>query len=371
MCPGTWVLGFVRIAITGATGNVGTTLLRTLVHAGHDVVGIARRTPRRDAAMPVDSDSYSEPGRIEWRSIDLVRDPEPALREAFRGADAVVHLAWAFQPTHDQPYLERLDIGGTAKVLSAAAEVGIGHLLHMSSLGAYSPGEGSASEEWPVEGVPTSWYSRHKAAAEQLLDDFEAEHTGTLVTRMRPVLIGRQSAVSGVLRYVLPAAVPSGAIRLLKLLPLDRAFRLQLVHTSDVADAYLRAIEERVPGPFNLAAPPVLTPADIAAALGARPVHLPFSVLRAAADLSWHAHVQPVDAGWLDMAWQLPQLDASRARDVLGWTPRLDAKEVLREVVSGIRERSYDHTPILRRRTVRNGLRIALTGQPVAHRRQP
>ena len=54
----------------------------------------------------------------------------PTLRAAFRGADAVVHLAWAFQPSHDQRYLEALGVGGTGRVLQAVAEEHVPHLVH-------------------------------------------------------------------------------------------------------------------------------------------------------------------------------------------------------------------------------------------------
>lgn len=358
----------MRIAITGATGNVGLALTRALTGAGHEVVGLARRPPRRSPGVGT-SIAYAE--GVEWHHVDLTRAPGSALRRSFRGADAVVHLAWGFQPTHDEAYLERLALGGTREVLDAVADVGVRHVLHMSSLGAYSAGEGMAAEDHPTGGVPSSAYSRHKAAAERLLDDFVADRPDTLVTRMRPSLIGQREAVSGMLRYLLPAAVPRGAVRLAKVLPLDRALRLQLVHADDVADAYLRAIEARAAGPFNLAASPVLTPADVAAALGARHLHVPFRILRTAADLSWRAHLQGVDAGWLDMAWQLPQLDSTRAAVHLGWQPRKDAHAVLREVVAGVRDGAYADTPILRRRTVADGLTKAFTGRPVAHRRRP
>ena len=96
----------------------------------------------------------------------------PVLRDAFAGADAVVHLAWGFQPSHDLAYLEELGVGGTRRVLEAVTAASVPHLVHMSSLGAYSPRQGDhpVDESWARDGVPTSPYSQHKAAAERLLD---------------------------------------------------------------------------------------------------------------------------------------------------------------------------------------------------------
>lgn len=349
----------MRIVVVGASGNVGTALLREL--AEHDLVGLARRPPE-PAAFP----------GVTWHSVDLTGDVDRELETAFAGADAVVHLAWGFQPTHDEAYLERLALGGTSQVLAAAARARVPHVLHMSSLGAYSPGRDDlADETYPTEGVPTSPYSRHKAAAERILDDFETEHPDVVVTRMRPSLIAQRTAASGLLRYVVPAAVPAEALRLARVLPLDRDFRIQLTHADDVAAAFRLAIEQRAHGAFNLAAEPVLWPADIAAALGARHVHVPITVLRRAADLSWRAHLQQVDVGWLDMAWQLPLLDATRARTELGWTPRHDARAVLQEVVDALREGAHGSTPALRQRTVREGVAKALSGAGVSLRRRP
>ena len=97
-------------------------------------------------------------------------------------------------------------------------------------------------------------------------------------------------------------------------LPVDGRLRLQLVHADDVATAIRLAVEQRRPGAFNLAADGVLRVEDLAEALHARHVPVPLGVLRRLADLSWRAHLQQVDVGWLDMAYGAPLLDSTRAR---------------------------------------------------------
>ena len=95
-----------------------------------------------------------------------------------RGADAVVHLAWGFQPSHREDYLQELGVGGTRRVVEAATAAGVEHLVHMSSVGAYSPkrDDEPVDESWPTGGVRTSMYSRHKSAAERLLDTSRPRH---------------------------------------------------------------------------------------------------------------------------------------------------------------------------------------------------
>ncbi|WP_425554412.1 NAD-dependent epimerase/dehydratase family protein [Kribbella sancticallisti] len=120
----------MRVVITGASGNVGSALTRRLRAAGeYDIIAVARRVPDQ-AAM----------GRSRWVSIDLSsRDCENQLRQVVRGADAEVHLAWAFQPSHQVRYLEAVGVGGTQRVLDACTSTGVGQVVHTSSVGAYSP----------------------------------------------------------------------------------------------------------------------------------------------------------------------------------------------------------------------------------------
>jgi len=355
----------MRIVITGASGNVGSALLRRLASSGeHELVGVARRLP--DQAPPFDA--------ATWHALDLTSEGcVGPLTEVVEGADAVVHLAWGFQPTHDEAHLRELALGGTRRVLGAVAAAGVPHLVHMSSIGAYSPrrDDHPVAEDWPTRGVPSSMYSRHKAAAERLLDDFEATQPDVTVSRMRPGIIGQRDAGSSLLRYGLPGLVPASVLRHVPVLPLDRRLRLPMVHADDVADAFVRVLQQRAGGAFNLAAPPLITVDDLGSALEARPVHVPAGLLRAVVLASWRARLQPVDPGWLDMAYSVPALDTGRAARVLGWEPRTDALTVLRETLAGMSSAQAGSSPVLRRRNVPAAVGRALSRGPVGHRHEP
>jgi nucleoside-diphosphate-sugar epimerase len=352
----------MRIVITGASGNVGSALLRRLTADGsHELVGVVRRPP--GPGTPYDD--------VEWTTVDLSHDDAGTLTAAFAGADAVVHLAWGFQPSHREDYLEALGVGGTRRVIGAATAAGVPHLVHMSSVGAYAPKRDDApvDEAWPTDGVPTSMYSRHKAAAERLLDRLERDAPGMVVTRMRPGIVGQRGAGSALLRYGLPALVPSAVLRHVPALPLDTGLAIPMVHADDVAEAIATVLEGLVPGPFNLAAPSPVTAADIAAVLGARLVHVPSGVLRAAMSASWHARLQPVDPGWLDMGYAVPLLDTTRAETELGWSASLDGPAVLAETLDGMQDAASSTTPVLRPRTVAGAVGRAVRRGPVSSRR--
>ena len=355
----------MKIVITGATGNLGTALIRVLsADHQHEIVGLARRTP----------ESREWAAQVTWRSVDLTsRASGEVLRDAFRGADAVVHLAWGFQPSHDIDYLEELGVGGTRRVLAAAVAEGVPHLVHMSSVGAYSPkaDDRPVDEDWPTDGVPGSPYSAHKALAERLLDSHEAVGGLPQVTRMRPGIVGQRSAGSALLRYGVPGFVPARAIGLVPVLPLDPALAIPMVHADDVADAISRALSRKAFGAFNLAAEPVIRPEQMGAALGARVVNVPSRVLRAVMNATWRAHVQKLDPGWLDLAMAVPLMDTGRARTLLGWLPTADAETVLAETVAGMQEGSSLSTPVLRRRTVLGSLGDLVRHGPISRRPRP
>lgn len=336
-----------RIVITGASGNVGTALLRRLVQDGrdYDIVGVSRREPPPDGVYAC----------ADWHQVDLAEPGvEIQLQRIFRGAACVVHLAWGFQPTRNTRYLDAVAINGSSAVLSAAHNAKVPHLVHMSSVGTYAPGRYGerVNETWSTAGIKSSAYSRAKSAVEKMLDGYEQRNPdGVGITRMRPGFIGQRDAAMGLRRYILPAYINPRWVRWLRVLPLDRGLVIPMVHADDVADACVRAVERCALGPFNLAAEPPVHREDIARALRAWPVHVPAALLGLLADASWRTRLQPIDRGWLDMMFSVPLIDTQRARTLLDWSPRWGSAELLAEVVDGFRHRSDTPSPVLDSRT--------------------
>jgi len=328
----------MRVVVTGASGNVGTSLLRALdgEAAVTSVLGLARRRPELELA------------KTTWATADVAADD---LTGHFRGADGVVHLAWLIQPSHDPFAMWRTNVVGTERVLAAASQAGVGAVVCASSVGAYSPGpkDRRVDEAWPTHGVTTSSYSRDKAYQERLLDLFERDHPQVRVVRLRPALTFKKEAASEIRRYFLGPLVPGSLARAdaIPVVPRVKRLRTQAVHADDVAQAYRLAVVGDARGPFNLAVDPVLDADALAAILQARPVGVPTALLKAGAAATWRLHLQPVSPGWLDLALQSPLLDAGRARAELGWRPRRNATETLQELLAGLREGAGAPTPPL------------------------
>ncbi|MFF2833812.1 NAD-dependent epimerase/dehydratase family protein [Cellulosimicrobium cellulans] len=344
----------MRVVVVGASGNVGTAVLRRLAAEPvvTSLVAVARRVPRADGSSTV----LAPHDAATWRYADVAAaDADERLDAAFAGADVVVHLAWAIQPSHDRKRLRRVNVEGTRRVVEAAQRAGVAHVVAASSVGAYSPAPyaGDArdvpvNEGWPVEGVPGSSYSEDKAAVESLLDEVD-RHSGIVVSRVRSALVFQRDAASEIARYFL-GPLGTRALRRAPLptVPLPDGLRLQVVHAEDVAEAYARIVVGRHPGPFNVAHPTVLTPQDVADVVADGSLRtVPYGTARTAVAAAWRARLVPVGEGWLDMAMRVPVLDTSLAGELLRWHPAHGAKDTLAELVDGIRDGAGTSTPPL------------------------
>ena len=328
----------MRVVIVGASGNVGTSLIRSL--AGEErvesILALARRIPKWKAP------------KTEWAAVDVAVSD---LASHFSGADAVVHLAWLIQPSRDLATLYAANVRGTERILDAIVEAKVPALCYASSVGAYSSGpkDRAVAEDWPTGGISSSFYSRHKAEVEGVLDRFQKDVPATRVVRMRPGLIFKGEAASEIRRLFAGPFMPSFLAdrRLIPVAPRIDGLRFQAVHSRDVGEAFRLALLGEPRGAFNLAADPPLGPDELGELLGARQVPIPRTVARTLTDLTWRVHLQPSEPGWLDMALAVPLMDVSRARTELGWAPRHTALEALQELLEGLRRGRGMPTPPL------------------------
>ncbi|MGW0563888.1 NAD-dependent epimerase/dehydratase family protein [Streptomyces sp. NPDC003016] len=333
----------LRVVVTGATGNVGTSVVRALAEDPQvaSVLGIARRVP--ELTVP----------RTEWAAVDLgQKEAGDRLVGHFAGADAVVHLAWRFQPTHDPVLTWQTNVLGSLRVFDAVVTAGVPALVHASSVGAYAPGPKEApgvDESWPTHGWPDAAYCREKSYLERVLDTFEHEHPHVRVVRMRPAFLFKEASASEQRRIFAGRFLPGPLVRpeLLPWVPDLEGLVLQALHTDDAAQAYRQAVVREVDGAFNLAADPVIDARVLGELLEARVVRVPVRVVRTALAAAWSAHLAPASPHLFDAVLRLPVLDASRARRELGWQPSRTSVDAIREFLDGVRKGSGERTPPL------------------------
>jgi UDP-glucose 4-epimerase len=347
----------MRVVVFGASGNAGTSVLETLAREDrvHEVVGVARRVPK--GSFP----------KVSWHPADI-SDPNTDLADLMRNADCVVHLAWLIQPSRDEAITHATNVEGSQRVFDAVARAGVPALVYASSVGAYAPGpkDQAVDESWPTTGISSSFYSRHKAAVERILDSFESANPDVRVVRLRPGLIFKREAATGIRRLFAGPFLPSWLVRrsLIPVVPSHPRLAFQAVHSLDVGDAYrLAIVRDDAHGPFNVAAEPVLDPPELGRILGARPVPVSAKLLRLGADLTWRARLQPTSPGWVDMGLGVPIMDITRAHTELGWTPQRTAADALLDLLDGMRDGAGCETPPLSPQTTAPArVREVLTG---------
>jgi len=334
--------------VTGATGNVGTAVVRELLEetAVEQVVAVARRRPAGWPELASD--------RVSWQAADVATDDLVAV---FREADAVVHLAWLFQPQRDPDTTWVANVVGSKRVMSAAAEAGVGTLVVASSVGAYSPRESldPVEESYPTDGVPTAPYSREKAYVERLLDGFEAAHPEMRVARLRPAFIFQRESATEQRRLFGGPFVPERLVTRLRVpvLPDPGAdgdwggLHFQALHAGDVARAYRLAVTRPVTGAFNIAADPVIDLELLAEVYGVRRIRVPYRPVRALVGAAWHARLVPVAPAMLDLVTSMPVMSTRRAREELGWHAEVDGVAAIRELLAGLRHGDDKPTPPL------------------------
>jgi UDP-glucose 4-epimerase len=328
----------MKVVVTGATGNVGTGVIRALAAepAVDEIVALARRVPLTE--LPGARFVFAD-----VTTADLV--------PIFAGADAVVHLAWLIQPGRNESVTAHVNLGGSHRVFEAVVAAKVPALVYASSVGAYSEGpkDRAVDESWPTGGTPTSFYARHKATLERELDQLEAEQPQLRIVRLRPGLIFQRSAATEIRRLFAGPLLPRTLLRsrLVPIVPDVARLRFQAVHADDVGDAYRRAILSDARGAFNIAAEPSIGTGELAEMLHARAVRVAPAVLRGAAAATFALRLQPVEPGWLDMALAVPLMSTARARAELGWSATRSATEVLTEVMDGMREGADAPTPPL------------------------
>jgi UDP-glucose 4-epimerase len=326
----------VRVVVTGATGNVGTGVVEALAadESVTEVVGVARRLPEQG------------PAKTRYVDADIAEDD---LLPHLRGADVLVHLAWMFQPTHSPEVTWRSNVVGSARVFEAAAAAGVGAVVHASSVGAYSPGDGFVDESWPTHSLPTAGYGREKAYVERVLDAFEVDHRGIRVVRLRPAFIFQRSSASEQRRIFAGPFVPTSLLKRgrLPVVPWPSGLRFQALHTRDAAEAYRLAVTTEARGSYNVAADPVIDDKVVGDLLGARTVAVPRKAAHAAMAALWQLHVLPAEPALLDLVLSIPLLDTTRIRTELGWEPTVSAVDAMRDVLQGMVDHAGGETPTL------------------------
>jgi UDP-glucose 4-epimerase len=328
----------LTVAITGPTGDIGRSLLRSLERS---------REIRRIVAMARREFDPAAQGlkKTEYRRGDVL--DADALAALFEGADVVIHLAFIIMGGRQET--ERINLEGSRNVFAAAVKAGAKRLVYASSVAAYgfhSDNPDLLTEDVSPRGTDRHYYSAQKAALEGVLDEV-VEGTSVDAYVFRPCIVAGPDALlllENIPYITLSERVPGPVLRALEFMPAlkpvlpDPGVPFQLVHHDDVATAFRAAALGRgTPGVYNLAGDGSLTMSDLADALGWYSVPLPDFALGAAAEAVARLPFVPAEAQWIESFRSPVLMDTAKARRELRWRPKHDARTTLQEMVDAAR----------------------------------
>jgi nucleoside-diphosphate-sugar epimerase len=330
----------LTVAVTGPTGDLGLSIVDALERsrAVKRIVGMARR--------PFDP---AERGwrKTEYRQGDVT--DTAGVRSLVKGADVVVHLAFAILDASDST--RELNVDGSRRVFEEAVKAGAERICYASSVAAYGFHDENPdwlTEEIPARGSPEHPYSKQKAEVEQVLAATLLNRRRTIAYVFRPCIVAGPEArtmLQEIPYFRLGEAMPDVVVRLLGSLPAlkpvipDPGARFQLVHSDDVARAFVagaRGVGE--PGPYNLAAGGTLTFSHLAAALGWYSVPIPKLAVEASAEIATRLPLTPDSVAWLHSVRKPVLMKTDRARKLLKWRPQHTARRTLEAMVRAQRE---------------------------------
>jgi UDP-glucose 4-epimerase len=299
------------VAVIGAAGAVGQALLERLDAdpAVSRIIGVDLDEP----AMPV--------AKLEFRTAD-VRDRLLAL--SLEGADVVVHLGLADDPTADEDTQFANNVHGTRNVLEAVAKVGAGRLVHLSGAsvyGAHADNPLPLPDGAPLRANPDYPPAYHKLLAEELVEEFAEEHPSTRVVVLRPATV-----IGPGVDHLLARHLESPRL----LLVAEHEPPLQFVHVDDLASALQLAVTGDLSGAYNVAADGWLACDELATVLGRRRFFVPETVAFSLTRAVWSKGLGGIPPGGLHFLMHPHVVSAARLKEA-GWTPLRSNREALRE----------------------------------------
>src|SRR5918998_5143667 len=335
----------LTVAITGPTGDLGIALVDALEKSRQvkKVVGMARR--------PFDPKDRGWK-KTEYRQGDV--QDRGSVRDAVKGADVVVHLAFAILDASDKT--RGINIDGSRIVFEEAVKARADRICYASSVAAYGFHDDNPDwldEDIPARGTPAHFYSQQKSEVEQVLNQVLMKTDRIAAYAFRPCIVAgprAQTMLSEIPYYRLSERLPAPVANLLASMPVlkpvipDPGLHFQLVHEDDVASAFVAGVRGLgSPGPFNLAGKGTLRTSDVADALGWYSIPVPGIAVDATAEVVARVPGMPEIASWIQSARKPVLMKTDRARKELRWRPKHTARETLRQLVQAYRSDERVH----------------------------
>jgi UDP-glucose 4-epimerase len=220
----------VRICVTGGAGFIGSHVIDKLLDAGHDA-----------RIFDLAASHHHSPSDVETVTAEL--NDRARLKMAFRGCDAIIHLAAESDPrliAEDPTAADRANTTGTISVLETARLLGIQRVLFASTIWVYDglePGLDAATEDSPLQ-RPSHLYTATKLAGELYCHSYgELYDLGYTVMRFG-IAYGPRAPRRTVLAAFVDAASSGEPLKIAG----DGTQARQFIYVEDLAEGILAAV---------------------------------------------------------------------------------------------------------------------------------
>lgn len=219
----------MRVALTGATGYVGSHTVSSLIAAGHSPRILVRDPAKAQRVL----DSLEvDPSAVETVVGDLA--DVDAIDRLLTGVGALIHCAAVIQVTGPPGALSTVNVDGTSLVTCRAVELGLDPIVYVSSVAIFVPPTGPRiTSESPLVS-PRTEYGRSKVEAERLVRSLQDD--GAQITIVYP------GGVMGPGQPVLDAAMEGLASALGRAWPMTTG-GVTLIDVRDLAAALTACVE--------------------------------------------------------------------------------------------------------------------------------
>lgn len=298
------------VGVTGASGNLGTVVIKRLVHSGqHSVVAFTR-----------------SPLRVRHPSITIHRydavDGVP--KSQLSGLDCLIHLAYVVEEPKDKHAARHINVDAAVGLVATAADAGVPFMVVASSVNAYGDHYRAGQfvdESAPVRRTPSKFYYDNKAELELRLADWMGRNPATSLG----LCILR-------LAYVVGPDIYNSGVRTFRRRPLiypdPTSAAYQFLHQDDFGEAVSLLITQQKTGTFNVAPPDYVTVKDIARLNANAPViPVPLRLAERASDLAFKLGLSTFSSDWVTVGEASVRSD--RFIKITGWRPQWSSKDAV------------------------------------------
>lgn len=260
-----------------------------------------------------------------------VRDKK--IFEDLKGYDAIIHLAFIVSPISNRREMYSINLDGSKNVFNCAIKAGVKKIIHASSIAAYGAFPENPipiTEEHPIRLMKKHfYYNETKYYVEKYLDELSKKYPDVIITRIRPSIFLGPNINNFFRTYFLGKRIYTFSPDVL----------VQFTWINDVTEAFYLALKKEVSGAFNIGADNPISSEEIAEKLGIKCVKFPYYFGLFLINTLYKLHIlRNLTPGWIRATRYPIVVDSSKAKRVLGWTPKYDTYGSVKALYDALKE---------------------------------